>query len=112
MLAGSVAITTSYLIKRPKCGGKNFFIPLRKCNANLSNAQDHVEMGGAALHSLWPALSFRYPMTTNQNLELRNLRNLSRLLYVCILPLLMHNVYTNKQQHLSFTDKGTSEMKL
>ena len=37
-------------------------------------------MGGAALHSLWPALSFRYPMTTNQNLELRDLRNISRLL--------------------------------
>ena len=49
---------------------KNFLIALRKCNANISNAQDYVEMGGAALHSLRPALSFRCPMTTNKKLEL------------------------------------------
>ena len=80
-MAGWVAITTFYLIKRPKCGvRRTYLIPLRKCNAIITNAQDHMEMGGAALHSLWPALSFRYPMITNQNLELLDLRNLSRLL--------------------------------
>ena len=53
---------------------------MRKNNANISMHKNNVEMGVAALNSLWPALSLRCALITNKNLELHELRNLSSLL--------------------------------
>ena len=47
-------------------------------NAIVSLHKDDLEMGGATLKSLWP-LSFGYALIINQNLELHEFRNLSRL---------------------------------